>query len=150
MLLRLATRRLVTAYDLALGKFPLRTKAASAACISATGDTLLQLATADAASPLDRLRTLRQVLWSVGSSPLVHLEYQLLSTVRPLLFMPAPVVAVVISQACFSPLIFYLYLFGTTIGGLYSVRAIPSRLLPRRTTGLLTPCACVRVCACVH
>ena len=45
-------------------------------------------------------------------------------------------------KAVFSPLIFWLYLFGTTVGGLYSVPPFQASLAPRaRAPSLPRPCA---------
>ena len=46
-----------------------------------------------------------------------------------------------IVKACFNPLIFYLYLFGTTIGGLYSVPPVQVSAALPAPLSRLAPCA---------
>ena len=51
-------------------------------------------------------------------------------------------------KATFSPLIFWLYLFGTTVGGLYSVPPFQASRAPCPRASLPPPLSVCRLCPC--
>jgi len=106
---QLLLRRVLRAYDAALQRMPLRTKAVTASLISATGDCMVQQLSKIGDVEIDGLRLARQAVWSFFLSPFVHLEYNVLARVPPVGPIPAKAVSVMISQLCFSPMIHVAY-----------------------------------------
>ena len=90
----------MSAYDLALRTSPYRTKALTSCFVSATGDVVAQYATTE--GDFDGARTARQSLWGLAMGPLSHNIFRALSYVRAVGPIPAPVMAVVVDQLCFS------------------------------------------------
>ena len=136
-------RRALARYEEALLASPYRTKALTASCISACGDTMVQLSTSPADSELDRVRTARQAFWSLSVSPVMHNWFRLLDHVRPIGPVPASVVSVVLDQLFFSPpvhCVYFSWIASASSGFTLSVSEIKDKvsekLLPALTASL--------------
>ena len=76
-------RHLLSRYDTLLTTAPIRVKAITSCCISATGDTLVQWSTrGEDGAGFDRERTARQAFWSFSLAPFVHWQYGVLARVQ--------------------------------------------------------------------